>query len=76
MVYISDFDEFVQRSTELFQASPDKSRYTIKYRDNDKMLVLKVTNNVTCLQYKTSQHGDMKKLEQLNNTMMQLMAAE
>ncbi|RVW54951.1 Signal recognition particle 9 kDa protein [Vitis vinifera] len=45
MVYIESWDEFVDRSVQLFRADPDSTRYVMKYRHCDGKLVLKVTDN-------------------------------
>ncbi|KAF9686887.1 hypothetical protein SADUNF_Sadunf02G0036600 [Salix dunnii] len=45
MVYTASWDEFVDRSVQLFRAGPDSTRYVMKYRHCDGKLVLKVTDN-------------------------------
>ncbi|KAJ4834900.1 hypothetical protein Tsubulata_047365 [Turnera subulata] len=45
MVYITSWDEFLDRSEQLFRADPDSTRYVMKYRHCDGKLVLKVTDN-------------------------------
>ncbi len=44
-MYLSDFDEFVAAATKVFQASPTKTRYVTKFRGEDKVVVLKVTDD-------------------------------
>ncbi|XP_050363181.1 signal recognition particle 9 kDa protein [Argentina anserina] len=74
MVYITSWDEFVDRSVQLFRADPDSTRYVMKYRHCDGKLVLKVTDNKECLKFKTDQAQDAKKMEKLNNIFFTLMA--
>ncbi|KAL5123644.1 Signal recognition particle protein [Glycine soja] len=74
MVYITSWDEFVERSVQLFRADPDSTRYVMKYRHCDGKLVLKVTDNRQCLKYKTDQAQEAKKMEKLNNIFFTLMA--
>ncbi|CAJ2630847.1 signal recognition particle 9 kDa protein-like [Trifolium pratense] len=74
MVYITSWDEFLDRSIHLFRADPDSTRYVIKYRHCDGKLVLKVTDNRQCLKYKTDQAQEAKKMEKLNNIFFTLMA--
>ncbi|KAG9452558.1 hypothetical protein H6P81_005462 [Aristolochia fimbriata] len=74
MVYITSWDEFVERSIQLFRADPQSSRYVMKYRHCDGKLVLKVTDNRECLKFKTDQAQDAKKMEKLNNIFFTLMA--
>ncbi|KAK9087191.1 hypothetical protein Syun_029585 [Stephania yunnanensis] len=73
MVYITSWDEFVDRSIQLFRADPISSRYVMKYRHCDGKLVLKVTDNRECLKFKTDQAQDAKKMEKLNNIFFILM---
>eukprot|EP00894_Picocystis_sp_ML_P002628 jgi/Pico_ML_1/53145/g3748.t1 len=44
-----------------------ETRYVSKYRHCDAKLVLKVTDNVECLQYKTESAADLKKIDKLNS---------
>ncbi|KAA3476218.1 signal recognition particle 9 kDa protein-like [Gossypium australe] len=45
MVYITSWDEFVERTVQLFRADPESTRYCMKYRHCDGKLILKVTDN-------------------------------
>ena len=74
MVYITSWEEFLDRSIQLFRANPDSTRYVMKYRHCDGKLVLKVTDNIQCLKYKTDQAQEAKKMEKLNNIFFTLMA--
>ncbi|XP_078430169.1 signal recognition particle, SRP9/SRP14 subunit [Wolffia australiana] len=74
MVYVDSWDEFMDRSVQMFRASPDSTRYAMKYRHCDGKLVLKVTDNRECLKFKTDQAQDAKKMEKLNNVFFTLMA--
>ncbi|XP_076943196.1 signal recognition particle 9 kDa protein-like [Bidens hawaiensis] len=74
MVYVISWDDFVERSIQLFRASPQNTRYVMKYRHSDAKLVLKVTDDKQCLKFKTDQAQDAKKMEKLNNIFFTLMA--
>ncbi|XP_028758407.1 signal recognition particle 9 kDa protein-like [Neltuma alba] len=74
MVYLTSWDEFVERSVHLFRADPHSTRYVMKYRHCDGKLVLKVSDNRECLKYKTDQAQEAKKMEKLNNIFFALMA--
>ncbi|KAM6592279.1 hypothetical protein CsatA_014884 [Cannabis sativa] len=74
MVYITSWDEFADRSLQMFRADPESTRYVMKYRHCDGKLVLKVTDNRECLKFKTDQAQDAKKMEKLNNMFFTLMA--
>ncbi|KAG1678417.1 hypothetical protein FOA52_015184 [Chlamydomonas sp. UWO 241] len=75
MVYIADFEAFMQESEELYRASPLGTRYCIKYRHCDGKLVLKVTDDKRCLQFKTDQQQDLKKLERITAMFFALFAS-
>jgi len=73
MVYVeswADFQEGVQR---IFLANPGGTRYSVKYRHTEGKLVLKVTDDVACLKYKTDQQQDVKRMEKLNTEMFRMM---
>lgn len=74
MVYVSDFETFMAEAEDLYRSSPLDTRYNIKYRHCDGKLVLKVTNNRTCLLYKTDQQQDLKKLERITTMFFALFA--
>ncbi|KAI9119394.1 hypothetical protein K1719_010069 [Acacia pycnantha] len=74
MAYLTSWDEFVERSVQLFRADPHSARYVMKYRHCDGKLVLKVSDNRECLKYKTDQAQEAKKMEKLNNIFFTLMA--
>nr|GMD23680.1 signal recognition particle 9 kDa protein [Ipomoea batatas]GMD27952.1 signal recognition particle 9 kDa protein [Ipomoea batatas] len=74
MVYITLWDDFVEKSVQLFRADPEKTRYVMKYRHSDGKLVLKVTDDKECIKFKTDQAQDAKKMEKLNNIFFTLMA--
>ncbi|XP_066372403.1 signal recognition particle 9 kDa protein-like isoform X1 [Miscanthus floridulus] len=73
MVYVDSWDEFVERSVQLFRADPNATRYVMKYRHCEGKLVLKVTDDRECLKFKTDQAQDGKKMEKLNNIFFALM---
>lgn len=74
MVYIESWDEFTKRCVDLFRADPLRTRYVMKYRHCDGKLVLKVTDDRVCLQFKTDQLQDAKKMEKFNNIFFTMMA--
>ena len=76
MVNFATFPEFAERATALFLASPQRTRYTMKYRHADASLVVKVTDDVTCLKFKTDQVSDLRAVEKLNNLFMRLMSSK
>jgi signal recognition particle subunit SRP9 len=73
-MYIENIDSFLQQAEELYLANPLLARYVVKYRHCDGKLIVKVTDDVTCLKYKTTQQADLKKIEKLNDRFFHLMA--
>jgi signal recognition particle subunit SRP9 len=65
MVYITDFEEFLTQAEEIYRSAPLNTRYCIKYRHCEGKLVLKVTDDQHCLQFKTDQQQDLKRLERI-----------
>lgn len=45
---------------------PFQTRFVTKYRASDGVLVLKVTNDITCLKFKTDAAADLKNVERLS----------
>ncbi|KAG0221603.1 hypothetical protein BGW41_006637 [Actinomortierella wolfii] len=70
MVNIANWDEFQRAAEELYQLSPNNTRYVAKYRHTEGKLVLKVTDDRTCFKYKTDQLQDLNKFERLNRSLM------
>lgn len=75
MVYIDEWEEFSDRAAQLFMQSPEKTRYTFKYRHADSEVVLKVTDDRVCLKYRTDQASDMRLIENFNQLLCRLMGA-
>jgi signal recognition particle subunit SRP9 len=74
-MYLETLESFMVQAEELYRANPLQCRYTLKYRDTEGKLVAKLTDNVTCLQFKTDKQADLKKLEQLNSKLFDMMSA-
>ncbi|KAF9579075.1 Signal recognition particle protein [Lunasporangiospora selenospora] len=70
MVNIQSWDEFQKAAEELYAMEPLRTRYVAKYRHVEGKLVLKVTDDRTCLKYKTDQMQDLNKFERLNRSLM------
>ncbi|KAJ1148779.1 hypothetical protein NDU88_001605 [Pleurodeles waltl] len=51
-------------------------RVVLKYRHCDGNLCIKVTDDLVCLQYKTDQAQDVKKIEKFHSQLMRLMVAK
>ncbi|KTG44136.1 hypothetical protein cypCar_00002636 [Cyprinus carpio] len=51
-------------------------RVVLKYRHCDGNICMKVTDDAVCLQYKTDQAQDVKKIEKLHGKLMRLMVSK
>lgn len=74
-MYIADFEEFQAAAVKLFSEQPKRTRYTLKFRGVDQVVVLKVTDDRVTLKHKIKVQRDLnKKLEQFNNVFLRLAA--
>ncbi|OCH87851.1 signal recognition particle SRP9/SRP14 subunit [Obba rivulosa] len=73
MVYISSWQEFQEAAEALYEKSPNNTRYCVKWRTSEGKLVLKVTDNTTCLKFKTYSSLFLNRFEALNLSLMQKM---
>ena len=63
---IKDLSEFIQKSQDMMLKFPERTRFSLKFRNVDKKIVLKVTNDFRCFTYTTSNYKDLKQIEVLN----------
>ncbi|EPS99255.1 signal recognition particle SRP9/SRP14 subunit [Fomitopsis schrenkii] len=73
MVYLSSWQEYQEAAEALYEKSPVTTRYCVKWRAADGKLVLKITDNTTCLKFKTSSSVFLNRFEALNLSLMQKM---
>ncbi|KAH9943646.1 signal recognition particle, SRP9/SRP14 subunit [Amylocystis lapponica] len=73
MVYISSWQEYQEAAEALYEKSPNKARYCVKWRAAESKLVLKITDDTTCLKFKTSSSMFLNRFEALNLSLMQKM---
>lgn len=76
MPYATTWDEFAETAQALFLAHPSRTRHSWKYRGKDGVLVLKVTNDVKTVKYRTTSRTELRRLEDLTSWMMERMTAE
>ena len=76
MTFLESWEEFEKAAERLYLQDPMKVRYTTKYDHAAGSLVLKMTDNVVCLQYKTDAAQDIKKCEKFVNNLMRHMASK
>ncbi|KAJ8480824.1 hypothetical protein ONZ51_g6393 [Trametes cubensis] len=76
MVYISSWQEYQEAAEALYEKSPTTTRYCVKWRqsaDGAGKLVLKITDNTTCLKFKTHSSVYLNRFDALNLSLMQKM---
>ncbi|TFK47170.1 signal recognition particle, SRP9/SRP14 subunit [Heliocybe sulcata] len=73
MVYISSWQEYQEAAEALYAKSPNKTRYVVKWRASEGKLVLKITDDDTCLKFKTYSSIFLNRFEALNLSLMQKM---
>ncbi|KAJ7055584.1 signal recognition particle, SRP9/SRP14 subunit [Mycena amicta] len=72
-MYIHGWQEYQDRAEALYASSPNTTRYCVKWRASESKLVLKITDNNTCLKFKTSSSIFLNRFEALNLALMQKM---
>ncbi|KAI0310808.1 signal recognition particle, SRP9/SRP14 subunit [Amylostereum chailletii] len=73
MVYINSWQQFQDAAEALYTTSPTKTRYCVKWKSSEGKLVLKITDDTTCLKFKTHSSVFLNRFEMLNRTLMQKM---
>ena len=61
MVLVESLQSFAEQAEAIYAASPLKTRYIIKYNHSKGKLTLKVSDDVTTVQFKTDQQSDLRK---------------
>ncbi|TFK26960.1 signal recognition particle, SRP9/SRP14 subunit, partial [Coprinopsis marcescibilis] len=73
MVYIQSWHEFQDAAEALYSKSPNQTRYCVKWKESDGKLVLKITDNTTCLKFKTFSSIFLNRFESLNLSLIEKM---
>ncbi|KAG1816822.1 signal recognition particle, SRP9/SRP14 subunit, partial [Suillus subaureus] len=73
MVYIASWQEYQEAAENLYTKSPNKARYCVKWRSSEGKLVLKITDDTTCIKFKTYSSIFLNRFEALNLSLMQKM---
>ncbi|OCF35613.1 signal recognition particle subunit SRP9 [Kwoniella heveanensis BCC8398] len=66
MVYIKNWTDYEKAATELYARAPSKVRYGVKFVPKTGQLVLKVTDDVKCIKYKSHSSIILNRFESLN----------
>jgi len=73
MVYVNSWQQYQEAAENLYTNSPRKTRYSVKWRSSEGKLVLKITDDVTCLKFKTHSSIFLGRFEALNRSLIQKM---
>ncbi|OQV19056.1 hypothetical protein BV898_06910 [Hypsibius exemplaris] len=75
MVNIVSWDDFSKKAEELYLSDPEKARFTMKFREEEGAVVLKMTDDTTCLKYRGTTSRDVKRAEKFSSLIMKHMAS-
>ncbi|KAF8624304.1 hypothetical protein AX15_005935 [Amanita polypyramis BW_CC] len=73
MVYIHSWQEYQDAAEALYAKSPNKARYSVKWKASEGKLVLKITDDTACIKFKTYSSIFLNRFEALNMSLMQKM---
>ncbi|WVQ81277.1 hypothetical protein IAT38_003400 [Cryptococcus sp. DSM 104549] len=73
MTYIKNWTDFETAATDLYARSPSKVRYCVKFQPKTGHLVLKITDDVKCLKYKTFSSIILNRFDSLNLRLLSAM---
>ncbi|KAF8630105.1 hypothetical protein AX17_005501 [Amanita inopinata Kibby_2008] len=73
MVYIHSWQEYQDAAEVLYAKSPNKARYCVKWNSSEGKLVLKITDDTSCIKFKTYSSIFLNRFEALNLSLMQKM---
>jgi len=76
MTFFPTWEEFAKAAETLYTSDPMKCRFVIKYGHVKGSLVVKLTDDKVCLQYRTEHAQDVKKIEKFTGQLMRLMASK
>ncbi|KAF8821252.1 signal recognition particle (SRP9) domain-containing protein [Cardiosporidium cionae] len=63
MVWLSEWDTFLEETRALYASSLEKARFTLKSNRAGAFIILKATDDTKCLKYRCSAQKDLKKVE-------------
>ncbi|KAK0445014.1 signal recognition particle, SRP9/SRP14 subunit [Desarmillaria tabescens] len=73
MVYIQSWQEYQDAAEALYAKSPVTTRYCVKWKASEGKLVLKITDNTSCIKFKTYSSIFLNRFEALNLSLMEKM---
>ncbi|KAK9871412.1 hypothetical protein WA026_011663 [Henosepilachna vigintioctopunctata] len=76
MTFLKSWEEFEKAAEKLYMQEPSKVRYSMKYVHSKNQLILKMTDNVVCLQFRTEIAQDVRKIDKFLNNLMRHMVSK
>jgi len=73
MVYIHSWQDYSDAAEALYKKSPNNTRYCVKWKSSEGKLVLKITDDVSCIKFKTYSSIFLNRFEALNLSLMEKM---
>uniref|UniRef100_A0AC34RIY7 Signal recognition particle 9 kDa protein n=1 Tax=Panagrolaimus sp. JU765 TaxID=591449 RepID=A0AC34RIY7_9BILA len=70
MTYFPTFEEFSKAVEKLHNVSGKRCRFVTKYKHDEGYIVFKFTDDMICLQFKSDQQQDVKRMERLTASLM------
>ncbi|WWC73073.1 uncharacterized protein I206_107038 [Kwoniella pini CBS 10737] len=74
MVYIKNWTDFETATTDLYARAPSKVRYSVKFVPKSGELVLKVTDDIKCIKYKSFSSIILNRFDSLNLRLLNQMS--
>ncbi|KAJ7605769.1 signal recognition particle, SRP9/SRP14 subunit [Roridomyces roridus] len=72
-MYIHAWQDYQDAAEALYAKSPTTTRYCVKWKAAEGKLVLKITDNTTCIKFKTYSSIFLNRFEALNLSLMEKM---
>lgn len=72
-MYIQSWQEFQDAAEALYAKSPVDTRYCVKWKASEGKLVLKITDDTSCIKFKTYSSIFLNRFEALNLSLMEKM---
>ncbi|XP_066147718.1 signal recognition particle 9 kDa protein [Euwallacea fornicatus] len=76
MTFLKSWEEFEKAAEKLYLQDPYKVRYTMKYMHSKNQLILKMTDDSVCLQFKTEIAQDLRKIDKFISNLVRHMVSK
>ncbi|CAL8111760.1 unnamed protein product [Orchesella dallaii] len=74
-MYLKTYDDWEKAAERLYLQDPDKARYSIIYQHNKGLFKVKMTDDATCVQYRSESLQEFKKMEKFISNLLRHMAS-